>query len=597
MTAIPKIFLDFGDENCVIATQSNGAINVLTIEPDKTCCPSYLYRDPQNETFEVGHSAKVKGTLNSESCAMRLKRCHIVEESGYMFSTNDGRRSIELVDLIGLFFIGIRNKVNKHISEDFCDVAIAIPDSFGNKEENLIRLSAQKAGWKNITFVKESAAIIQHYYKGRNKPSQNLFIDIGCSYTKIYLVEYKQEDGKWRVLTDNVILPIGGSDFDDCVVAWLLESEGATGHKSLYELTYFAEKAKIDLASADVVYIDCPFVQTTLSCTKYKQLILHLLEMIGSNIYSLLNKHCCNREDISRIILTGGSCKHPIVKDYISSSLGKEPYMVPNPSTIVAEGAAMIFADFASNSNKDCSIYEVMYEDYIDFIKCNNALLEKKQWSAILESLKLLHLHPDYELNDYRSNYSTNNILQLYAIPKFLSAPTELNLAKWEKDNIPWSNIGDWEISRIELESLASDEGTTRSDLMPPFISPFSVLTLDNDEQSVWQALLLYLTDSFVGYRWHGAYNAKKIVFNIDDIINDLETAELQELHLNLSSNLTPNVEIKENGGTITYYFWSDFGGLYKAKQSYKYLSLYKQIQFDAADIENIYEYHCGIMY
>jgi hypothetical protein len=129
---------------------------------------------------------------------------------------------------------------------------------------------------------------------------------------------------------------------------------------------------------------------------------------------------------------------------------------------------------------------------------------------------------------------------------------------------------------------------------MPPFISPFSVLTLDNDEQSVWQALLLYHTDSFVGYRWHGAYNAKKIVFNIDDIINDLETAEL---HLNLSSNLTPKVEIKENGGTITYYFWSDFGGLYKAKQPYKYLSLYKQIQFDAADIENIYEYHCGIMY
>lgn len=276
-----------------------------------------------------------------------------------------------------------------------------------------------------------------------------------------------------------------------------------------------------------------------------------------------MNKHCCNREDISRIILTGGSCKHPIVKDYISSSLGKEPYMVPNPSTIVAEGAAMIFADVASNSNKDSLIYEVMYEDYIDFIKCNNALLEKKQWSAILESLKLLHLHPNYELNDYRSNYSTNNILQLYAIPKIVSAPTELNLAKWEKDNIPWSNVGDWEISRIELESLSSDEGTTRSDLMPPFISPFSVLTLDNDEQSVWQALLLYLTDSFVGYRWHGAYNAKKIVFNIDDIINDLETAEL---HLNLSSNLTPKVEIKENGGTITYYFWSDFGGLYKAK-------------------------------
>lgn len=595
MSAIPKIFLDFGDENCVIATLSSGAINVLPIETDKTSCPSYLYYDSQHETFEIGHSAKVKGTLNSGSCAMRLKRCHIVEESGYTFSTNDGPMSIELIDLIGLFFIGIRNKVNKYIPDDFCDVAIAIPDSFANKEKNVIRLSAQKAGWKNITFVKESTAIIQHYYKGRNKPSQNLFIDIGCSYTKIYLVDYKQnDDGKWKIFTDSVILPLGGSDFDDCVIAWLLESEGATGHKSLYELTYFAEKAKIDLASADVVDIDCPFVQTTLSCTKYKQLILHLLEKIGSNIYSLLNKHCCNREDISRIILTGGSCEHPIVKDYISSSLGKEPYMVPNPSTIVAEGAAMIFADFASNSNKDSSIYEVMYEDYIDFIKCNNALLEKKQWSAILESLKLLHLHPDYELNDYRSNYSTNNILQLYAIPKIVSAPTELNLAKWEKDNIPWSNVGDWEISRIELESLSSDEGTTRSDLMPPFISPFSVLTLDNDEQSVWQALLLYLTDSFVGYRWHGAYKAKKIVFNIDDIINALETAEL---HLNISSNLTPKVELKENGGTITYYFWSDFGGLYKAKQSYKYLSLYKQIQFDAADIENIYEYHCGIMY
>lgn len=595
MTAIPKIFLDFGDENCVIATLSSGAINVLPIETDKTSCPSYLYYDSQHETFEIGHSAKVKGTLNSGSCAMRLKRCHIVEESGYTFSTNEGPISIELIDLIGLFFIGIRNKVNKYIPDDFCDVAIAIPDSFANKEKNVIRLSAQKAGWKNITFVKESTAIIQHYYKRRNKPSQNLFIDIGCSYTKIYLVDYKQnDDGKWKIFTDSVILPLGGSDFDDCVVDWLLESEGASGFKSLYELAYIAEKAKIDLASADVVDIDCPFVQTTLSCTRYKQLIIHLLEKIGSNIYSLLNKHCCNREDISRIILTGGSSKHPIVKDYISSSLGKEPYMVPNPSTIVAEGAAMIYADFASNSNKDSSIYEVMYEDYIDFIKCNNALLEKKQWSAILESLKLLHLHPDYKLNDYRSNYSTNNILQLYAIPKIVSAPTELNLAKWEKDNIPWSNVGDWEISRIELESLSSDEGTTRSDLMPPFISPFSVLTLDNDEQSVWQALLLYLTDSFVGYRWHGAYNAKKIVFNIYDIINDLETAEL---HLNLSSNLTPKVEIKENGGTITYYFWSDFGGLYKVKQSYKYLSLYKQIQFDAADIENIYEYHCGIMY
>ena len=95
---------------------------------------------------------------------------------------------------------------------------------------------------------------------------------------------------------------LGGDDFDNCIVDWLIKEEGASGFNDKLELKIFAEKAKIDLASADVADIDCPFVKTTLSREQYKRMIQSYLDKICATIKNTVSASGRTLDDIDRYL-------------------------------------------------------------------------------------------------------------------------------------------------------------------------------------------------------------------------------------------------------------------------------------------------------
>ena len=231
----------------------------------------------------------------------------------------------------------------KELNDTVNDVVITIPAYFGFKERNETEQAAINAGLKPVALLDEPTAAAVCYAQNRKLDQTFVVVDLGGGTFDVTVLHY-YADGNRHIYDPEVKGGdhyLGGDDFDNCIVDWLINEEGANGFKDKLELKIVAEKAKIELSTQDVADIDCPFVKTTISREQYKKLIQKHLDKICETIKDTVTASGRTLEDIDRYILVGGSCKHPIVKQAVTECVGKEPYISTNPDTVVAEGAAL----------------------------------------------------------------------------------------------------------------------------------------------------------------------------------------------------------------------------------------------------------------
>ena len=329
------IGIDLGTTNSVVSLYDGGKVKVLSLQ-GHTTTPSVLLFD--GGKVEVGHNAKNRMALVPKKVLSSTKR-----DLGQDVTYNVEGQQITPMMAASLILKKLKQLTEEELNDTINDVVITIPAYFGFKERNETEQAAINAGLKPIALLDEPTAAAICYAQNRNREQTFVVVDLGGGTFDVTVLRYYKEGDDF--LYDPEVKDgdhyLGGDDFDNCIVDWLIKEEGASGFKDKLELKIFAEKAKIDLSSMDVADIDCPFVKTTLTREQYKKLIQPYLDKICQKIKSTVAASGRKLDDIDRYILVGGSCKHPVVKEVVANCVGKEPYISPNPDTVVAEGAAI----------------------------------------------------------------------------------------------------------------------------------------------------------------------------------------------------------------------------------------------------------------
>lgn len=329
------IGIDLGTSNSVVSLYENGKVKILPLQGQKTT-PSVLLFD--GGKVEVGYNAKNRMAIVPKKILKSTKR-----DLGQDVTYNIEGQQITPMMAASLILKKLKQMAEEELNDTVNDVVITIPAYFGFKERNETEQAAINAGLKPIALLDEPTAAAICYAQNRNKEQTFVVVDLGGGTFDVTVLHYYKEGDIF--IYDPEVKDgdhyLGGDDFDNCIVDWLINEEGATGFKDKLELNIVAEKAKIDLASADVADIDCPFVKTTLTRGQYQKMIQPYLDKICKTIKNTVAASGRSLDDIDRYILVGGSCKHPIVKKAVIDCVGKEPYISSNPDTVVAEGAAL----------------------------------------------------------------------------------------------------------------------------------------------------------------------------------------------------------------------------------------------------------------
>lgn len=242
--------------------------------------------------------------------------------------------------------------------------------------------------------------------------------------------------------------------------------------------------------------------------------------------------------------------------------------------------------------------------EYCEYIKIHEKDFEECGClNGVFKILEQLRWDDDsYVLDDYRSRKSTNNVMKLYARPKKVARPTELQWMAHEVDDFDYERVkGKLEKElNIELPNKGVREALSKYTHLFPSYFPKELPILEHFEvdytsMGLWQAILLDCMKHIIGMRWHGCYSARDFVYS-KDRFNEMES--IRDAVAQLPDDFLPKFELYDYGYAIVTFYWFDgFSGLYKVKVDIDY-------DFERHGISSInytqtklIQYDCGIMF
>ena len=341
------IGIDLGTTNSAVSVYEMGISHTIQLAGSMTT-PSIIWVNPQGD-YVVGREAKQHVAADPDHILISTKR-----DLGSPKVYQIGTESFTPTDAATIILAYLKKEAQKVFSNDEVnDVVITVPAYFGTQEIGEVKKAAIDAGLNPLAIIPEPTAAAIRYGLDSNRSRQTIcVIDLGGGTFDVTVldVRFNQRNNthdispvKWD--GDHYL---GGDDFDNCIIEWMIQN-GAKDFKSELELKATAEAAKIELASLSATQVSHPKYMpnaVVLTRDKYKALIQDKLNQIGETIRktvknSVIDGEHLDMDAINRFVLVGGSCKHPIVKDFVKDIIGKEPFSAPNLDCFVADGAAI----------------------------------------------------------------------------------------------------------------------------------------------------------------------------------------------------------------------------------------------------------------
>ncbi len=345
-----RIGIDLGTTNSVVSIYTNGQTKIIPINGQNTT-PSVVFFEESGKKV-VGHTAKDNIPLYPDRIIQSSKR-HMGSDETF----NVAGKSYTPIDAASFILSYLKEEAGRYLGEEVRDVVITVPAYFPAKAIEDTAKAAKMAGLNPVRLIPEpvSAAIAYGFDKSVNQTL--LVVDLGGGTFDVTVLEVETNpDGtseyKEKLTDGNHCL--GGDDFDNAIVEYLI-NQGAPANKQK-ELKAEAEKIKIQLSVMNKVNVDLPSHNFSCMITRedYKQLIKKYIDEMTTKIRNTVNSSGKDMDDINRVVLVGGSCKHPIIQEAVKSLVGRDPYIAPNMDTVVAEGAALthhIDSTFNDNPN------------------------------------------------------------------------------------------------------------------------------------------------------------------------------------------------------------------------------------------------------
>ena len=339
------IGIDLGTTNSAVAVYEMGTSHTIQLKGAMTT-PSIIWVNPEGD-YVVGREAKQHVAVDPGHILISTKR-----DLGSSTTYQIGDESFTPTEAATIILAYLKREATKTLNEEVNDAVITVPAYFGFQEIGEVKKAAIDAGLNPLAIIPEpTAAAIRYGLEAKNRQTICV-VDLGGGTFDVTILDVNFD----KKLNKHIINPVnwdgdhylGGDDFDNLIIDWMIQN-GAKGYKHKLELKAVAEAAKIELASLSETQVSHPVYMpnaVVLTREKYKKMIQDKLDQIGETIRNAVNnsiidgKHI-DMEDVNRFVLVGGSCKHPIVRDYVKEVIGRDPFTAPNLDYFVAEGASI----------------------------------------------------------------------------------------------------------------------------------------------------------------------------------------------------------------------------------------------------------------
>jgi len=361
------IGIDLGTTNSCVAIMEGGEPTVIPNAEGGRTTPSVVAFSPTGERL-VGQVAKRQAVTNADKTIVSIKR-----DMGTDRKIKIDNKTYSPQEISAMVLQKLKADAEAYLSETVTEAVITVPAYFSDSQRQATKDAGKIAGLEVLRIINEPTAASLAFGLDKQGNQKILVYDLGGGTFDVSILEIG--DGVFEVLATNGNNRLGGDDFDDKVIAWMVKEFKASNgidlskdKMAMQRLKEAAEKAKIDLSGVLQTNINLPFItadtsgpkhlELNLTRAKFDDLTSDLVEKTAGPTRSAIKDSGLAASEIDKIILVGGSTRIPAVQDMVKEITGKDPYKGINPDECVAIGAA-IQAGVLGGDVKDVLLLDV----------------------------------------------------------------------------------------------------------------------------------------------------------------------------------------------------------------------------------------------
>ena len=369
------IGIDLGTTNSVISVMEGGEPAVISTAEGERLCPSVVAVNPKTSERMEGRVARRQAITNPDNTIFSVKRLmgrkfsdpevqkatkvlpyKIIEADNGDAWVVMGGKEFSPPEISAMILGKLKRDAEAYLGETVTDAVITVPAYFNDSQRQATKDAGRIAGLNVRRIINEPTASALAYGLDKKKDERIAVYDLGGGTFDISILDLG--DGVFEVKSTNGDTFLGGDDFDQRVIDWIVDEfrkdqgiDLRNDRMALQRLKDAAEKAKIELSTTQQTEINLPFITAdangpkhlnlTLTRSKLEQLVDDLVERTLGPCRKALEDAGLKKEDINEVILVGGQTRMPMVQRRVEEFFGKTPHKGINPDEVVSVGAAI----------------------------------------------------------------------------------------------------------------------------------------------------------------------------------------------------------------------------------------------------------------
>ena len=343
------IGIDLGTTNSCVAVMEGGEPVVIPNSEGARTTPSVVaFKDGERL---VGAIAKRQAVANPDNTVMSIKR-----DMGTNNKQNIEGKAYSPQEISAMILAKLKADAEAYLGEAVTQAVITVPAYFNDSQRQATKDAGKIAGLEVLRIINEPTAASLSYGLDKEDNQKILIYDLGGGTFDVSILEIG--DGVFEVLATNGDTRLGGDDFDQKIIDWMVNefkmSNGVdlkADKMAMQRLKEASEKAKIDLSGTLSASINLPYItmgasgplhlDLTLTRAKFDDLTSDLVRRTIDPVNKAMNDAGLSMSEINRVVLVGGSTRIPAVQEAVKNATGKEPFKGINPDECVAIGAAI----------------------------------------------------------------------------------------------------------------------------------------------------------------------------------------------------------------------------------------------------------------
>ena len=358
--------IDLGTTNSVVAVLDGGEPTIIANAEGGRTTPSVVsFKDGD---VLVGEVAKRQAITNPDHTVRSVKR-----HMGTDWSIKVDDKTYTAQEISARILMKLKRDAEAFLGDEVTDAVVTVPAYFNDAQRQATKEAGQIAGLNVLRIINEPTASSLAYGLDKEADHTILVFDLGGGTFDVSVLEIG--DGVFEVKSTSGDTQLGGDDWDDAIIEWLITSfkndhgvDLGQDRMARQRLKEAAEKAKIELSSVSETEVNLPFITATaegplhlqqkLTRSEFQKLTEDLLERTKRPFQQVIKDAGIPVEEIDHIVMVGGSIRMPAVQELVKKLTGKDPHKGVNPDEVVAAGAA-IQAGVLKGDVKDILLLDV----------------------------------------------------------------------------------------------------------------------------------------------------------------------------------------------------------------------------------------------